>query len=347
MKHFRLGLGILVGAGAAAVLVLGPGSTGDAPSPGGSTTTTPPLPSSSTVPPPAPAGPLGVFVGTEQPDGVAAFERWLGHPVAWALDYVGRGRGGGAAAWEGIDDPGERCAAWVGQPRQMVLSVAMLPSESHSLARGARGDYDRHWRSFGERLVDGGCGHWVLRLGWEFNGRFYPWAAGGREADFVTYWRRIVDVLRSVDGQRFRFDWTPLAGNANADVEAAYPGDDYVDIIGLDAYDTSSLTDPEERWTDQLERPYGLQWHADFAAEHRKPLAFPEWGVTVRDGDDLGGGDSALYMRRMLEWVEAHDALYAIYFDVDASDAAHRLSGGQFPESGTVLRQWATAVADR
>ena len=348
MKHLRLGLGILVGAGAVAALALAAGPPGDGGSMAAPTTTDPaarrPPSTTVTIPRRPPAGPLGVFVGTEQLDEVAAFERWLGRPVGWVLDYVGRGRGGGPEAWVGIDDPRDRCAAWVNQHRQVVLSVAMLPSESHSLRRGARGDYDHHWRRFGERLVGGGCGDWVLRVGWEFNGRFYPWAAGGREDEFVAYWRRIVDVLRSVDGQQFRFDWTALAGNANADVEAAYPGDDYVDIIGLDAYDTSTVTDPEDRWKDLVERPYGLQWHVDFAARHGKPVAFPEWGVTVRKGDDLGGGDSALYTQRMLDWVEAHDPIYAIYFDFDAVDAAHKLSSGQFPEAGAVLRRWAATV---
>lgn len=343
MKHLKLGLGILAVAGMAswAALARDGGDEGASTGPPATSSTT----TSASVPPPttepalpAPVGPLGVFVGTDDPEGVAEFEQWLGRRVTWAMDYIGRSSGGDA--WAGIDDPSGRCAAWVDGPWRMVLSVAMLPTDRQHLAAGAAGDYDHHWRRFGEALVDGGCGDWVLRLGWEFNGRFYPWSAGGQEEEFVAYWRRIVATLRRVEGQRFTFDWTPLAGNANADVEAAYPGDDVVDVIGLDAYDTSSLTDPEERWADQLDRRYGLRWHADFAAAHGKRMSFPEWGVTVREGDALGGGDARLYMERMLDWISRHDVRYALYFDVDASDAAHRLSAGRFPEAAAVLLRW-------
>ena len=227
----------------------------------------------------------------------------------------------------------------------LVLSVALLPTERQTLLEGARGSYDAHWRRFASSLVESGCGDAVLRLGWEFNGRFFPWAAGGHEADFVAYWRRVVETIRDVDGQAFRFDWSVLAGNANADVEAAYPGDDVVDIIGLDAYDTSELAEPEDRWNDQLDRPYGLRWHAQFASAHGKVMSFPEWGVTVRPGDDLGGGDAPAYVASMIDWITTHDVAYAIYFDFDAGDAAHRLSDGQFPRAGAVLRQRAAELS--
>ena len=167
----------------------------------------------------------------------------------------------------------------------------------------------------------------------------------GNQAAFVAYWRRIVERIRAVDGQAFRFDWSVLGGNTNADVEAAYPGDDVVDIIGLDAYDTSESTEPEARWSDQLDRPYGLRWHAKFASDHGKVMSFPEWGVTVRPDDDLGGGDAPAYIASMIDWITSHDVVYAIYFDFDANDAAHRLSDGQFPRAAAILRERAAELA--
>ena len=288
---------------------------------------------------------LGVFRGTERPSEVDRFEGWLGRRVAYVLDYVGAAAPRAKDPWAGIDDPGDRCLRWGHHRQHLVLSVAILPNDRLTLRGGAAGDYDEHWLRFGRALVANGCADAVLRLGWEFNGRFYPWAAGGHEHDFAAYWRRIVANLRRVEGQEFTYEWSVLAGNANADAEAAYPGDEVVDFIGLDAYDTSRFSDPEDRWQDQLERTYGLRWHAQFAADHDKPLSFSEWGVVVRPGDDLGGGDAPLYIERMIDWIRAHDVAHAIYFDVDAGDAAHRISTSRFPKASAAFRRLAVVLA--
>ena len=194
--------------------------------------------------------------------------------------------------------------------------------------------YDDHWRRF-FATVAATYPTLIVRLGWEFNIKSFPWAAGGREAQFVAYWRRIVTIGRKA-APSVRYDWCPLAGNANANVVAAYPGDAYVDVIGLDAYDTARVgLTGDARWKHQLDRPYGLVWHRSFARLHGKPMSFPEWGLTVRPNDRLGGGDNPLYIERMLGWIGENNAA-ACYFEVNARDAVHRLMPGpwtNFPKA--------------
>ncbi|MGQ0833184.1 MAG: fibronectin type III domain-containing protein [Microthrixaceae bacterium] len=284
---------------------------------------------------------LGVFRGSGRPDLVAEYETWLGRPVTYALDFVGQVADSSTDPWASIDDPSWWCTSWASSTPQLVLSAAMLPNASFSLAQGARGDFDSHWRLFAKTLVAKGCADTIVRLGWEFNGLYYPWAAGGKEASYAAYWRRIVTTMRGVTGQRFEFDWAPLAGNTNANVEAAYPGDAYVDVIGLDAYDTSTIStaNPTARWNDQVTRPYGLQWQDTFARAHGKPMSLPEWGLTVRDADGLGGGDNPAYITHMWDWISRHDYIYANYFEVDAVDADHRLMTAQFANGGAEYRR--------
>jgi hypothetical protein len=283
---------------------------------------------------------LGVFRGSGRPDLVQEYESWLGAGVGYAVDFTGRTATTEENPWSKIDDPSWVCGKWANSKWRLALSTAMLPNTNFSLEAGARGDYDAHWLSFAQKLVAGGCADTIVRLGWEFNGKFYPWAAGGQELTFASYWRRVVNTMRSVPGQQFLFDWTPLAGNTNANVEAAYPGDAYVDIIGLDAYDTSGVhTSAADRWNDQLNRSYGLLWHQRFAAQHNKPMSFPEWGLTVRPNDNLGGGDNPYYIQKMWEWIGSNRVLYAAYFEVDAVDASHRLMTTQFPNSSNTYRQ--------
>lgn len=289
---------------------------------------------------------MGVHRGSEYPDKVAEYEQWLGRPVTYTVDFIGKSNPVDDP-WRNIDNPASRCTAWEPTKFKLSLSTGMIPSSSQTLAAGARGDYNSHWKKFGETMVARGCGDIILRLGWEFNGKFYNWAAGGNEANFAAYWRQIVNTLRSVPGQSFKFDWCPLAGNTNANVEAAYPGDAYVDIIGLDAYDTSSVSvsEKEKRWDNQVNRTYGLKWQKDFAIAHGKQVSFPEWGLTVRPNDNLGGGDNPYYIQKMFDWMNALPSsgggslAYHSYFEVDAQDATHRLMVGQFPNATEVFRK--------
>jgi len=282
---------------------------------------------------------LGVFRGSGSATQVADYEQWLGHPVNYVLDYVGQVSDGEPDLWKYIDNPGWWCRAWNGSGHTPVFSVAILPNHWVTLEAGAGGTYDAHWRTFASAMIAAGCSGAILRLGWEFNGTFYPWAAGGHEAAFAAYWRHIVDATRSVGGH-FRFDWCPLAGNINANVGAAYPGDGYVDYIGLDAYDESPVhTSPQDRWNDEVDHTYGLAWHASFAARHNKPMTFPEWGVSVRTNDNLGGGDNPYYINQMYHWITSHPVAYALYFEVNATDASHRLMTTEFPNSATEFRK--------
>ncbi len=291
------------------------------------------------------ANTLGVHRGGA-PDQVGAYEKWLGKPVSHVVDFMGRAPSGSTNPWKNIDAPGWMCDRWKNKPWTAVVTTAMLPNKDFTLEAGARGEYNAHWQRFAKTMVSRGCPDVILRLGHEFNGRFYPWSAYGKEAAFASYWRQIVDTLRKVPGQAFKYDWNPLAGVVSVNVEAAYPGDNYVDIIGLDAYDTTTtqnVTDPAKRWKNQLERPYGLNWHAKFARAHAKPMSFPEWGVSVRPKDNLGGGDNPYYITQTWNWIKSNNFVYAAYFEYDAPVANHRLMTTQFPKASAEYRRLVNA----
>ena len=46
--------------------------------------------------------------------------------------------------------------------------------------------------------------------------------------------------MRAVPGQRFAFDWNINVGPGTLDPTTAWPGHDYVDYVGVDAYDMST-----------------------------------------------------------------------------------------------------------
>jgi hypothetical protein len=291
---------------------------------------------------------VGVFRDSAQPDRVAAFSAWLGCRVSVVVDFPARG------TWEQVAAPEYLLRAWSGQPVDLVASVPLLPSdELATVAEVAAGVHDDPFRAFGQAAVAAGRPDLVVRLGWEFNLEGSRWFTDD-PALFVAAWRRVVGAMRSVEGQRFRFLWNP--GRSGVDALPAYPGDDVVDLIGLDVYDATGAPGtypyPEDcdevcraarqrtAWEQELfGGPSGLARYAAFARARGKPFTVPEWGLWDRP-DGTGGGDNPDFIRRMHAFLTdpAQAVAFHAYFEFDGSDGRHSLMEA-FPVSGAVFRE--------
>ncbi|KQP17924.1 glycoside hydrolase family 26 protein [Pseudorhodoferax sp. Leaf267] len=262
-------------------------------------------------------------------------EKWLGRRPARAIDFFSN------ESWAQLvsaANRGSRC--WQATGLQMTFSVPMLPKDgSSTLAEGAQGAYNEHFVKVAQTLVQNGYADAVVRIGWEFNHSWFPWRAAQNPEAWVTYWRQIVTAMRSVPGAQFRFDWCPAWGKGELDPEDVYPGDEYVDIIGLDIYNVSwNPRNAQDRWT--LKRTYtnGLEWHRKFAASRGKPVSFPEWGTGKRP-DGRGGGDDPYYIQKMTDWIQNSNLAYHNYWDYGARDFNGTISNGNMPNSeGEFLR---------
>ncbi|WKN48581.1 glycosyl hydrolase [Nocardioides sp. Arc9.136] len=290
---------------------------------------------------------LGVFRETA-PQEVRAFERWLGCPVDVVVDYSARD------SWEDIANPAYLLESWRSSKRRLVLGVAMLPQadSSATIQLGAEGAYDDYFRELGETLVAAGRGRSVLRIGWEFNLNGSRWFTDDAES-FKTYWRRIAEAI-SVPGSDFVLDWNPNKGVGSIDAVDYYPGDDVVDVVGLDAYDVAAHVYPypedcdadcvaevqETAWDDHVYGgARGLEFWSDFAQERDKPMSLPEWGLWERP-DGTGGGENLHYLQKMHEFItDPHNAvLYHAYFEFDGYDGQHRIMT-TFDEAGSLFRE--------
>ena len=284
----------------------------------------------------------GVYAGGG-PSGARAFETWRRRPVQYAMDYLGK------ATWAEIEGPGAGLIAnWGGTQFRLVLSTPMIPDSGGTLAEGARGTYDVHFRKLGEFLVANGLANTILRLGWEFNGDWFAWSAKPDPASYIGYWRRVVDAMRAVPGARFEFEWCPNSGFTGMDAKDGYPGDAWVDYIGLSTYDAAwgsgDHRTPQGRWNLIRTQVNGLEWQRAFAAAHGKRMAYSEWGLwefrlpsySVNGTD---GRDDPYYIERMREWMDANEVAYATYFEYDSSEGFHRLMTGRFPNGAAKYRQ--------
>jgi hypothetical protein len=293
---------------------------------------------------------LGLYDGNSSPAGIETAAKWLGSPstIKYAQDFID------ATDWSHISNPWQ-LPNWKGSPYTMVWGVPMLPCGSPSTQCDtnvsdfdlvANGGADGYFKTLAQNLVANGFGSSYIRLGWEFNGGWMGWMVCNEDGsaltswanDFVPAFRNIVTSMRSVSAN-FKFIWNPI-DSANAacpgdKLENFYPGDSYVDMVSLDAYDgIGGETSDTARWTDILnglnaggwtaEKPdsisgqsfsgYGLNWLTAFGKEHGKEVGLPEWGLNDAN-TAAGGGDDTYFMTQMAAWIKANATGPAIFWN--------------------------------
>jgi hypothetical protein len=266
--------------------------------------------------------PIGVYRGAGGwgAERIPAYETFLGRPVNYALDFQA------TDSWANLSFPNWQADPWQASGKTLILgATGIFPGDwnrqyqgqSVGWAQAARGDYDSYWRTFGQNLVAKGQARAILRGAHEFNGGWFAHRVNpGEQEHFIAAWRRWVDIMRSIPGQQFSFDWNPTLGTeALWNPESAYPGDAYVTHIALDVYDgwfnrgwkpgvdaPPSQAERDAVWDTILNGPRGLKFWKSFAEAHNKRLSLPEWGLriwTESDGLIHGGGDNPSFIERM------------------------------------------------
>lgn len=192
-----------------------------------------------------------------------------------------------------------------------------------------------------------GYGHPVLfRFAHEMHGRPYPWAAGvngNTPEEYVQAWRHIRAIFDRYETSNVQWVWNPNAfGEWSAsDYEpifrSLYPGDEYVDWLGIDVYNTG----PGLNWGAPYWRAFGDILAEPYEALTRisaKSILLPEVGCA-----ELGGSKAA--------WI--HDAIVSelptrfprvsalVWFDVMKEERWSLESSSQ------ALQAWRTAARVR
>jgi len=260
---------------------------------------------------------------------IAQEESWLGA----SLDAVGIH--GGYGNWtDWLTSPQSAMLRLAGTGKDILWALPLIPVGA-TLADAASGAYDDKYLAQAKQMVAGSQkdGDIYIRLGWEFNGTgWFPWSAVGQPQNYIAAFQRVVDIFRSVSS-KFRFEWTPNIGSVGMNPEDAYPGDDYVDVIGMDFYWNAqkswSITDPTKAWNYYVTTKWGLQWQQSFAAAHNKPTAIGEWGVNSNNG--------ATFIKLADKWFEAHHLLYHNYWNSNGNFAG-KLTDGQYPDAGAAFK---------
>ncbi|HEY3436728.1 MAG TPA: glycosyl hydrolase [Actinotalea sp.] len=147
---------------------------------------------------------------------------------------------------------------WESQPGnagndQAVNADYSLPVIIGDPANGVPGRYDDYLHQYARDIAALGL-PLAIRLDHEMNGSWYPWGErawggnfmnGNRKGDYVAMWRHVHDIFEQEGANQYvMWIWAPNIVNSLPDygkysswyMNSLYPGDDYVDWVGLSGY---------------------------------------------------------------------------------------------------------------
>ena len=166
------------------------------------------------------------------------------------------------------------------------------------------GDYDFYIDKWAEEIKDFGKTTFI-RLGHEMNDPYrYPWGPqNNKPQDFINFWRYVVNRFKAQDVNNVVWVWSPHP--AYLLYNEYYPGDEYVDWVGVGALNYGTVALWSEWWSfDEIFGDYYNQ-----LAAFNKPIIITEFGSLA-----VGGERDQWYMHALENIPEKYPLLKAILF---------------------------------
>jgi hypothetical protein len=164
---------------------------------------------------------------------------------------------------------------------------------NYTLAKIVAGNHDAYIRQYARDARAWGKPIY-LRFAHEMNGNWYPWSSGvngNTSAEYVAAWRHVHDIFRQEGATNVKWVWAPNVSYPGTTPYAQlYPGDAYVDWVGLDGYNWGATS--TSSWT-SFYNIFGSSY-AEMAALTSKPMMIAETASAEQ------GGDKAAWIRQGL-----------------------------------------------
>ena len=198
---------------------------------------------------PIPAG-VTLYTGLDANDGSFGGEN--SHGLSGVYETIDHGNGPTNMSLC-LNDPNFKNAA-------LAIGLSLVNHED----KVAKGELDENIKKLGDFLLSLGDRPVFLRIGYEFDG--YPWNQYNRE-DWLKAYKRIKDLLDEQGVQNTAYVWQSVGFVSNLpQLEAWYPGDEYVDWCGFSFFN---------RWRENR--------MIEFAKKVNKPVFIAEASATVSD----------------------------------------------------------------
>lgn len=217
------------------------------------------------------------------------------------------------------------------------------------------GEYDEYLKAFAKSVEK--WGHPVLiRFGHEMNIRRYHWGTRGKEefgpaspGKYQRMFRHVVSIFREVNADNVLWVFCPNAEsvpNTSFDptagwnlISAYYPGDEWVDILGMDGYNWGTTrTLDENGWQSRWE-----SFRAIFKNAHKKLRRLaPQKPLFVFETASVNkGGDRAEWLQNALRTAKSWQLNGICWFQVNKEND-WRLLRKKDPERMRYLKEMTT-----
>lgn len=175
------------------------------------------------------------------------------------------------------------------------------------------GEYDEFLKNYAKTVSD--FDHPVLfRLGNEMNGDWCPYSSYNTSKDtviFKEFYQYVYKIFDEAGADNVIWIWNPN-GKSFPDFQwnnevMYYPGDEYVDIVGLTAYNTGTYY-PGENWTEfsALYDPI----YAEYTKLYKQPMMITEFASSSV------GGDKNQWVKNMFGHINNYENIkVAIWWD--------------------------------
>jgi beta-mannanase len=124
----------------------------------------------------------------------------------------------------------------------------------YQLSKIINGDFDAYIKRWADDSKS--WGHpYFLRFAAEMNGDWFPWSEqvnGNEPGEYVRAWRHVHTIFANEGVTNVTWVWSPnIEYDGSTPLEELYPGDDYVDWLGMDGYNWGTV--PHRARTASLE----------------------------------------------------------------------------------------------
>lgn len=209
----------------------------------------------------------------------------FGQPPPWKANFT--------------KDPFDKC--W---NRGGAAPLCSMDNGGATLSDIASGRYDtqiKNWatavRQYGKIIY--------LRLLWEMNGTWFQWGkeAAANPLNYATAWRRFYSICKSSGANNVYFVWCPnTIFPGSTDLLKLWPGDDYVQYMGIDGYNWGQLK--SQPWMS-----FGQVFVPTYKALCKlstKPIIICEVGSTEK------GGNKAQWIDDMFVTLPLYERVYSL-----------------------------------
>lgn len=228
---------------------------------------------------------LGVHVAVTNVAQVIAFENDAGKAVSIVMWYQQWGNAGGYQYFQ----PGWMNAmrnhgsiplvTW--EPWDATQAVSQAAYSLQNIINGNFDAYITRWA-----LDSKAWGHpYFLRFAHEMNGYWNPWSEqvnGNGPGQFVRAWQHVHDIFTAQGATNVTWVWSPnIEFGGSTPLQGLYPGDNYVDWVGMDGYNWGTVQNHQWQTFSQVFQ----QTYDTILAITSKPLMVAETASAEQAGN--------------------------------------------------------------